>query len=124
MSQNPKQNDWVREILDADEVRQVILDWKHGWMNVTGTDEADRQNYFHRAFGVDANMQYGLARRFRERFNPEIQALEEKLRVAVEALQEIKRNSWSFSNGVSIKGPEFTLMQKASEALQKIEEMK
>jgi hypothetical protein len=42
---------------------EQILEWKYAWMDVKGTDERDRENYFHRAFGVDANMQYNLARR-------------------------------------------------------------
>ena len=42
---------------------KIIEEWKHAWMNVTGTDEADASNYFERAFGIDANMKYDLARR-------------------------------------------------------------
>ncbi len=48
--------------IDEESIVKVIEEWKHGWMNVAGTDEADRKNYFNRAFGIDANMKYGLAR--------------------------------------------------------------
>lgn len=40
----------------------VIEMWQGVWMNQTQNSEADRANYFRRAFGVDANMRHHLAR--------------------------------------------------------------
>lgn len=48
----------------------VITEWKHKWMDVKGTDERDRENYNRRAFGVDANMKYSLARMIMKKINP------------------------------------------------------
>jgi hypothetical protein len=44
----------------------VIEEWKGFWMNQRQNDEADYQNYLHRALGVDANMKYHLAKKLRE----------------------------------------------------------
>ena len=51
------------EQINEEFIRNIITEWKHSWMNVKGTDKRDRQNYFEKAFGVDANMQYDLSRR-------------------------------------------------------------
>lgn len=50
------------EKLNKDFFLGIIDEWQLNWMNVTGTNEADRSNYYSRAFGVDANMRYSLAR--------------------------------------------------------------
>lgn len=50
---------------------KIIRDWKHSWMNQTQNDKADFDNYFGRAFGIDANMVHSLARRI-------VKAMEEK----------------------------------------------
>lgn len=53
----------MNNVIDPrEEYVEIIEKWQQKWMNVTGTDERDRQNYFHRAFGVDANMRYSLAK--------------------------------------------------------------
>lgn len=39
-------------------------------MDVKGTDERDRANYNRRAFGIDANMKYSLARMIEKAINP------------------------------------------------------
>lgn len=46
----------------------VIEEWKGFWMNqIANTgDQADHDNYLHRACGVDANMKYNLAKRLRD----------------------------------------------------------
>jgi len=44
------------------ELVEVIEEWLRTWMNVTGTTPEDAANYHRRAFGVDANMRYSLAR--------------------------------------------------------------
>lgn len=51
--------------LDArrDLIFEVIMQWKHFWMNQKQNDEADYQNYLHRAMGVNANMKHDLANR-------------------------------------------------------------
>ena len=48
--------------LDEEFFLDIITKWKFEWMDVKGTDERDRSNYYSRAFGVDANMKYSLAR--------------------------------------------------------------
>lgn len=40
---------------------EIVRKWKHFWMNQTQNSEEDRQNYFNRAFGIDANMSHHLA---------------------------------------------------------------
>jgi hypothetical protein len=40
----------------------IIDEWKTLWMNQKQNSEEDYKNYFRRAFGVDANMSYSLAR--------------------------------------------------------------
>lgn len=55
----------------------VVNNWKHSWMTVTGTDEKDRENYFNRAFGVDANMKHDLVRRLMHASAKAIAAKEE-----------------------------------------------
>lgn len=53
-----------------EEVHKVVMEWKHFWMNQRQNSEEDYQNYFRRAFGVDANMAHHLStliyRRFRK----------------------------------------------------------
>lgn len=41
---------------------QVIEKWKAYWMNQRQNSTEDYENYFRRAFGVDANMKYSLAK--------------------------------------------------------------
>ena len=48
---------------DDDFFRQIIFKWKHAWMNQDQNSKEDYENYYHRAFGIDANMQYSLANR-------------------------------------------------------------
>lgn len=40
----------------------VIEKWQFTWMDVKGTDEKDRANYYSKAHMIDANMRYSLAR--------------------------------------------------------------
>lgn len=56
------ENEKLKILPTKDKLLGVIMSWKYGWMDVRGTDEKDRKNYYSRAFGVDANMQHGLAR--------------------------------------------------------------
>ncbi|WP_413581079.1 hypothetical protein [Bdellovibrio sp. HCB288] len=51
------------EKFTEDNIAKIIMEWKSFWMNQTQNSEEDRKNYFNRAFGVDANMKYDLARR-------------------------------------------------------------
>jgi hypothetical protein len=44
----------------------IIDEWQMFWMNQTQNNEADRLNYYRRAFGVDANMRGSLARMLTE----------------------------------------------------------
>jgi hypothetical protein len=45
----------------------LIEVWLSYWMNQTQNSEADRANYFRRAFGVDANMRHHLAKLLAEK---------------------------------------------------------
>lgn len=59
----------------------VAREWKSFWMNqiaVTG-DQRDHDNYFRRAFGVDANMIHNIALRMRERCGDRIKSLQSQL---------------------------------------------
>lgn len=60
---------YAQQVEDA--ALEVIKEWKHTWMNQRQNSEADFQNYFDRAFGVDANMQHSLAKKIADRFTPE-----------------------------------------------------
>lgn len=44
------------------EFLEVIDEWQMLWMNQTQNSKEDYDNYWRRAFGVDANMRYSLAR--------------------------------------------------------------
>jgi hypothetical protein len=52
----------VEKLKDEAFFVHIIEKWQHTWMDVKGTDERDRQNYFNRASKIDANMRYSLAR--------------------------------------------------------------
>lgn len=67
-AQSPK----VEESLSHEEILKEITAWQHEWMNVTGTDERDRKNYFERSAGIDANMRYSLAKRLRARIEGKV----------------------------------------------------
>lgn len=69
-----EQVEMMEKIINEEFLLEVITEWKHSWMDVKGTDERDRKNYFHRAFGVDANMKYSLARMIIEK----LKAMREK----------------------------------------------
>lgn len=61
-----REREGLREALKQENIVNKIMEWKAFWMNQNQNDEADRKNYFDRAFGVDANMKYDLARRISE----------------------------------------------------------
>lgn len=50
------------------QLEEVILKWQRKWMDVQGTNEQDRKNYFERSAGIDANMRFSLARMIKEEF--------------------------------------------------------
>lgn len=45
------------------EILTIIEDWKFFWMSQTQNSKEDYENYYRRAFGVDANMMHSLADR-------------------------------------------------------------
>lgn len=47
-------------------MEEIIMKWQRSWMDVKGTDEKDRKNYFERSAGIDANMRFDLAKRIVE----------------------------------------------------------
>jgi hypothetical protein len=46
---------------EKERLLEIILEWKHFWMNQRQNSQADYENYHRRAFGIDANMQHHLA---------------------------------------------------------------
>lgn len=60
------ENDRLRAALREESILQVVRKWKRAWMNQTKNGQADHENYFNRAFGVDANMQHSLAKMISE----------------------------------------------------------
>lgn len=53
----------AKSLITETNLEEIILQWQRSWMDVKGTDEKDRKNYFNRAAGIDANMRYSLARK-------------------------------------------------------------
>lgn len=60
-----------------EQIVDIIIDWKHFWMNQHQNSVEDQQNYFKRAFGIDANMQYSLAKKLLPLFD----ALQKQLEI-------------------------------------------
>lgn len=60
---NPTPPEIKVEVDDTEFFLKIIRDWKHSWMNQYQNDDADFENYFQRAFGIDANMVHSLAHR-------------------------------------------------------------
>ena len=54
--------------MSEEKILKIIFEWKCAWMNQDQNSEADRLNYFDRAFGIDSNMQHSLAKRLHESF--------------------------------------------------------
>lgn len=61
-----------------DSIVKIIEKWKSFWMNQTQNSEEDRQNYFNRAFGIDANMKYHLADLLWKEIEPIVEELTQK----------------------------------------------
>lgn len=59
------------------EILEIIREWKRIWMNQTQNGPQDYENYWRRAYGVDANMSHHLAKMIFEKLE-EAQASEEK----------------------------------------------
>jgi len=55
---------------NKDHYLKIIQEWKHAWMNQYGNGQSDHDNYFRRAFGIDANMKHSLAKRLMENSVP------------------------------------------------------
>lgn len=77
---------------------KVIEEWKGFWMNQIEVtkDQADHDNYYCRALGVDANMKYNLAGKIADLFDAEISKRDEELRKANAALaaEKAKVEEW------------------------------
>lgn len=72
---------------------KVIEQWKGFWMSQKSNDEADCQNYLHRALGVDANMKYHLAGLLADHADAELTTL----RAELERLKT-DRDEWKASS--------------------------
>ena len=51
----------VKELTEQN-ILEAIEEWQFFWMNQRQNSQADYLNYRSRAFGIDANMRYSLAR--------------------------------------------------------------
>ena len=67
-------------------LHEVVEEWQGVWMNQKQNNEADYQNYFHRALGVDANMRYSLSQMMFEHVQP----LNAKIAKLTEALTDAR----------------------------------
>ena len=56
-------------LIEVEKLLKIIREWKFGWMNQRQNSQADYENYFNRAFGVDANMIHSLAKQIVDKFN-------------------------------------------------------
>jgi len=81
----------MREIVEnrasKDPYMTVIDEWRAYWMDQTQNSKEDYDNYFRRAFGVDANMQHHLAKLLSQREANNITALAESALIMLEALE-------------------------------------
>jgi len=59
---SPKEQNISQSKFNEEFFLKIIRDWKSSWMNQRQNSEADYENYFKRAFGVDANMIHSLAK--------------------------------------------------------------
>lgn len=64
MSNLPKKLQEIKERCEkADPSIELVEEWQQYWMNQTQNSKEDFDNYYRRAFGVDANMRHSLAKR-------------------------------------------------------------
>lgn len=75
---------------DRESFLEVARKWKSFWMNQRQNDEADFQNYFNRALGVDANMTHHLAKMMNEHSDKAIAAATAKLTIMDQKLREAR----------------------------------
>lgn len=68
----------AEDCLHEESILEVLRKWKSSWMNQTQNSEADRANYFTRAFGVDANMIHSAANRVSKSLMPVLAILTER----------------------------------------------
>lgn len=68
----------------------VIEEWTGYWMNQRQNSQQDYENYFRRAFGVDANMRHHLAVLIAKREEPIVRELLELVESQREALENVK----------------------------------
>lgn len=70
---------------------QIIDQWKSYWMNQTQNSKEDYENYWRRAFGVDANMSYHLADLLTKATKHAHQQAAESVAELVEALESTNK---------------------------------
>jgi len=58
------------EGISEHEILEIIREWKWFWMNQTQNNEQDRQNYYARSHGIDANMMHHLASLLHKKIAP------------------------------------------------------
>ena len=113
----------MREIVEnrasKDPYMTVIDEWRAYWMDQTQNSKEDYDNYFRRAFGVDANMQHHLAKLLSQREANNITALAESALIMLEALERITKTS-CYANPSDLSQ---NRRETAEEALNKVSEL-
>ena len=74
---------------NKDHYLKIIQEWKHAWMNQYDNGQSDHDNYFRRAFGIDANMKHSLAKLLMENSVP-TEAITRLIEQHLEALEMIE----------------------------------
>lgn len=87
------------EGLEKEKFLKIIDEWKCFWMNQRQNNEADFQNYFRRAMGVDANMEHSLARMLAKH------ALDERASQAA-ALAEVREKLGAIAKRPDLPNPD------------------
>lgn len=84
-----------------DNYLKIIQEWKHAWMNQYSNGHADHDNYFRRAFGIDANMKHSLAKLLMENSVPTeaITRLAESYLEALELINKIANKYYCRETG-------------------------
>lgn len=65
----------IRQLVAKDRLLEVVEKWQAFWMDQRQNSKEDYENYWRRAFGVDANMRHNMARMLSEDLQPAFEAL-------------------------------------------------
>lgn len=100
-------NDLLSKAKAADNLyyEQIIQKWKSAWMSDAQNPPEEHKNYFHRAFGIDANMKHSLAKMLAE--DSASEAITRLAEISLEALEVIgfyaEEKNWDYEEGLITK---------------------